>query len=179
MASRSFIDGKTALLLTPLISSTCTLLFAHDQDYFLRMLTVPATSDLCNRMLPPYMRSFFAPGLRRVVTFIGVTTWASIGSLYVAGPLLHARGSFGWYRATAALATAHLIFIPWVAPKIEALFHGDETAIEDDEDDDTVKPNIKIMKEWLSVNLVRSFTTDLGAFLCAFIAVSKTFALDH
>ena len=41
MASGAFFDSKTLLLAGPLVSSTCTLLFARDQDFFLSLLTDP------------------------------------------------------------------------------------------------------------------------------------------
>lgn len=179
MASRSFIDGRTALLLTPLVSSTCSLLFAHDQDIFLRILTIPKSSELCNQILPSYIRTFFPIGLRRVVGFLAVTTWSSVGALLVAGPLLRARGSYGWYRAAAFWAVAHLLYVPLVAPRLKAIMDDEENAIEDydEDDDDVVQPNIKQMLGWLTVNMTRMMTTDLAAWGCAFIATAKTFSL--
>lgn len=178
MASGAFIDGKTALLLTPLVSSTCTLLFAHDQDVFLRIFTTPAVSNLGNGILPPYIRRFVPLGLKRVFGFLSVTIGASIASSYVAAPLLTAQGSLRWYQASAVLATAHLVFAPLVVPRLKAMMEGVETVTNDDVDE-TKKRNVVVLKEWLVVNGIRSLTTDLGAWVCCFIAVAKTFSLGQ
>lgn len=86
--------------------------------------------------------------------------------------MLRQRGSLAWYAAAGLVAVAHLTYIPAVAWRIEAMTKGDLP-----EEKRKVKTsNVELQKGWLKVNLVRMMTTDLGAWICAWVAVIKTFS---
>ncbi|TEA09888.1 hypothetical protein C8034_v011549 [Colletotrichum sidae] len=50
----------TTLRLAPLLSSTCTLLFAHDQHFFLTLFNRPETRKQSTNLVPTYFRLFSA-----------------------------------------------------------------------------------------------------------------------
>lgn len=158
------------LLITPLVSSTCSLWYAWDQSFFLTLFTKdPVRTKTANEILPGYIQNFFKGGLPSVVSLIGVTFWSSLGSIYFAGPVLETRGSLRWYALSAALAVGHLGFIPGVAWKL--------TAMMDDTCEDEGTDQVGMVKRWCGVNQVRMLTADLGCWLCAVVAVSTTFSV--
>ncbi|KAK3196017.1 mRNA splicing protein [Lecanicillium sp. MT-2017a] len=165
------MDGKTALLLTPLVSSTCTVLFAFDQHSFLEPFTRRACYRRSNDLLPSYMKIFSPRCLAQVMSFLGVTTWSSAAALYACRALLRAKGSTRWYGAAAAMACAHLLYVPLVASKARAIMDDDGVAVEDEG-----STNADILCSWLKVNVARTVTTDLVGWVCAFVAVGKTFS---
>ncbi|KAH9886778.1 hypothetical protein F4778DRAFT_438694 [Xylariomycetidae sp. FL2044] len=170
MASRKFFDPAVLLALTPVVSSTCSLLFAHDQHFFLTLLTKPDIRAPSNALLPSYFRAFFAPGLVRVLGFLGVTVGSSAALLLLlrtssAGPLLRGRGAFAWYAAGASFAAGHLLFVPLVAPRIRAIC------------EDQGGENVNVLKSWLFYNAARGCTVDLAAWVCCLVAAAKTFSL--
>lgn len=167
MASRQFFNPMVAVALgaTPLVSSTCSMLFAWDQQFFLSMLNRPAARRASSRpLLQPYFTEFFRRGLPFVVGCIGVSFWSGLGNLHFNRTELTTRGSFWWYAAGTALATAHLLFVPAIAPSCQAIM---------DESDDAADPN-EGLDEWLTVNAYRSLTVDLAAWAAFVVAVVKT-----
>ncbi|KAF1808601.1 hypothetical protein P152DRAFT_424484 [Eremomyces bilateralis CBS 781.70] len=170
MTSFPSVNLRTALLVAPLISTSCSLWFAADQHFFLQIFTRPECRERSNVLLPDYFRAFFSAGLPRVVGLLGITTWASVGSIWQARPLLESHGSLKWYMATAALAVGHLVFVPAVAPRIQGIAEG---GFERGHGGGQ-KSNVDLLREWLRINMVRTLTTDLGAWLCCLMAVSKT-----
>ncbi|OAQ64754.1 hypothetical protein VFPPC_05985 [Pochonia chlamydosporia 170] len=125
MASGTFFSPQKTLLLAPVVSSTCSLLFAWDQHIFLNLLTHPELSDRTNAILPTYWRVFFPRGLAQVVSFLGITTWTSIGAVVYHKALLQKRGALPWYVASATMAVAHLVFVPFVAPAIKYIMEDE------------------------------------------------------
>ncbi|KAI1505230.1 hypothetical protein F5X99DRAFT_368772 [Biscogniauxia marginata] len=163
MASGLFFDPLVALRAAPLVSSTCTLLFAWDQHLFLGILNRPETRTHSKPMLPAYFKKFFYTGLPMVLGFVTTTTSTAVANLYTQRAALQARGSFWWYAAGASIAVSHLAFAPFIAPSIQA-------TLEADADGDANKS----LDEWLSVNAIRSLTVDLGAWIAVTVAVLKT-----
>ncbi|KAH8177272.1 hypothetical protein LIA77_02354 [Sarocladium implicatum] len=164
MASGAFVDPKKLLLAGPLVSSTCTLLFARDQDFFLSLLTPPSlpTSDRAkvNSLLPSHFSRFFNGGIPFVLTFLTATTGLGCASAWSLG---RESRAFGWYVCGVGLAVGHLGFTPWVAPRIKAI-------VEDEGKGSNGKDNVEVLSEWLAVNRVRMWTTDLGAWVCCAMA---------
>ena len=170
MASGAFFDPKALLLVTPLISSTCSLWMAFDQDAYLGFFVKPTVPrEKANGILPSYIKTMFVPGTARVVSLIAVTTWTSIANLVLSKPLLRSRGSFVWYAWGAAMAAAHLAWIPAVAWKLKWVM--------DDETAEQGTDNVGMMRRWLNVNLTRGLTTDMAAWACSLVAVLKTLTI--
>ncbi|KAL3957427.1 hypothetical protein ACCO45_008005 [Purpureocillium lilacinum] len=51
-----------------------------------------------------------------------------------------------------------------------------ENGEEKKKEEKSSKSNVELQREWLQINLVRTLTTDLGAWVCAFVAAVKTFS---
>lgn len=170
MASGAFFNPRTLLLVTPLVSSTCSLWFAWDQDFFLKIFTRPPVEHKqADAILPTYITGFFGSGPWAVVSLIGTTFWTSLAAVWLERPLLRSRGSTAFYAGTAALALGHLVYVPAVAWKLKNLM--DDTCAEEGTD------NVGMLRRWLSVNMTRMLTTDIGAWLCAVVAISRTLAV--
>ncbi|CAJ2505568.1 Uu.00g129620.m01.CDS01 [Anthostomella pinea] len=164
MASRKFVDPMTLLQLAPVISSSCSLWYSRDQQFFLSNLIQPKHHNLSNQILPPYFQSFFWPGTAAVVGLLGTTFWSSMAVLRFSGTLLRDRDSFNWYVAGASFAAGHLLFVPLVAPHVKAIF------------DDRKDGNVDELRGWLRVNAIRTLTVDLAAWACCVVAAVKTFS---
>jgi len=86
----------------------------------------------------------------------------------------------GWYTAAGLLALGHFAFVPAVAGRIRDILDGDaELDHAEDEGKRTAKEEkkrdvVQLQRAWLRVRLMRTLTTDLGAWLCAFTAAVKT-----
>jgi hypothetical protein len=166
MASLRFYDPIVLLRVMPLVSSTCTLLFASDQDFFLGIFNRPETRTKSRPLLPSYFDTFFRRGVVFVVGCLSVTTCASIANLYVRKPALVARQSGWWYVATGALSTGHLLFVPWIAPLVKATLDADKEGTD---------PNASLDK-WLRINRIRMLTVDSAAWFASVAAVVCTLA---
>lgn len=169
MASNLFFDPLVALRVAPLVSTTCTLLFAYEQHFFLSLLNRPQTRQETRRFLPAYFTMFFAEGVVQVFGFLGVTAVSSLANLYLhnRGTVpLGEQGAYWWYAAAAGLAVSHLLYTPLVAPPVFAI-RGDKP-LKLGEDVNTK------LDDWLWVNRMRMLTTDLGAWMAAVLAVGRT-----
>lgn len=169
MASNLFFDPLVALRATPLVSTTCTLLFAYEQHFFLSLFNRPQTRPETRRFLPAYFTMFFAEGVVQVFGFLGVTAVSSLANLYLHNRgtvLLDEQGAYWWYAAAAGLAVSHLLYTPLVAPPVFAI-RGDRP-LKQGEDVNTK------LDDWLWANKLRMLTTDLGAWMAAVFAVGRT-----
>lgn len=168
MASRLFFDPLTALRAAPLVSSTCTLLFAWDQHLFLSLLNSPSPEirSKSKPLLRPYFSIFFRRGLLMVLTFILASTASAAANLRVRSDGLRARGSFAWYVAGAALSAGHLAYVPWIAPSVRDVVEA------------TGEDVIEKLDGWLALNWRRMVTVDLGAWIAFGVAVAGTLRAD-
>lgn len=171
MASLLFFDPLVALRAAPLVSSTCTLLFAYEQHFFLSLMNRPTTRAETRRFLPSYFTMFFAEGVVQVFGFLGITAATSLANLYLhtsgsRGTTLGEQGAYWYYAAAAGLAVSHLLYTPLVAPPVYAI-RGDKPLAKGED------VNGKL-DEWLRANWWRMLTTDLGAWVAAVVAVGRT-----
>ncbi|EGZ69392.1 hypothetical protein NEUTE2DRAFT_131784 [Neurospora tetrasperma FGSC 2509] len=166
MASRAFFDPLTLLRLAPAISSTASLTLAWDQHWMLRIFTLPELELDSNLYLPKWFHAFFRAGLPSVLAFLSVTMTTATLNLRSESLLLKRRGSYYWYAAGAVLAAGHLLFVPAVAPRIQAIV-----------EDETKEKSVGELRRWLRVNGIRGLTTDLGAWVCCVVAVVRTFSV--
>ena len=158
MASRQFIDPLVALRAAPLVSATCSLWFAWDQHFFLRLLNQPGTRETSKAMLPTYFPSFFERATPYVIGLLAATIGTSIANLYVQP----ASQSIHWYKAGATFAFGHFLFVPMIAPSVKDIY--DQNGDHNDN-----------LDRWLRVNAIRGITVDLAAWATLAIAVSKVF----
>ncbi|KAG6009385.1 hypothetical protein E4U21_002695 [Claviceps maximensis] len=172
------LDSRKALLLAPLVTSSCSLLYAWDQHLFLSHLTHPELCHRSNVILPTYWRVMFPWGIMQVVSLLGATTWASIGAIVRHRSLLQRRGSLLWYAGAAGLAVGHLLFAPLVAPLIKYMMDDEGGRPLERKRADPGIRNVEAQQQWLDYNMTRLLTTDLGAWVCCAVAVGKTFSLE-
>ena len=77
--------------------------------------------------------------------------------------MLKKTGADKWYMGAAAFAFLHMAWAPLVVGRIE---HMSESK--------GGKRNVDVQREWFAVNAWRTWTTDVVAWGCALVAVSKT-----
>ncbi|KZZ98386.1 hypothetical protein AAL_02904 [Moelleriella libera RCEF 2490] len=171
-------DFRKFLLAAPLLSSTGTILFAWDQHLFFNIFTHPELEKRSNSILPAYWRLLFPRGLAQVVSLLGITTWTSIAAIVWNRPLLAKKGALPWYAATAGLALGHLVYVPLVAPLIKYMVDDEGGRSLERKREEPANGNVDAQKKWLGWHMMRTLTTDLGAWLCCVVAVGKTFSLD-
>ncbi|KAG5930524.1 hypothetical protein E4U42_007695 [Claviceps africana] len=174
----SLPDARKALLLAPLVSSSCSLLYAWDQHLLLGHLTHPELCHRSNALLPAYWRVMFPWGITQVVSLLGATTWASVAAVVWHRSLLQRRGSLVWYAAAAGLAVGHLLFAPLVAPLIKYMMDDEGGRPPERKRAEPGLLNVEAQLRWLGYNMTRLLTTDLGAWVCCAVAVGKTFSLE-
>ncbi|OHF02951.1 hypothetical protein CORC01_01709 [Colletotrichum orchidophilum] len=164
MASGQFFDPSVVLRVAPLVSSTCTLLFAWDQHFFLSLFNdTPALRKKSAPMLKPYFNTFFSRGVFIVLGFIAVSTSTGIANLYNQPAALRIRSTLWWYAAGTAMSAGHLLYVPAVAPHVKALAEA--------KGDDDVNG---ILDKWLKANWWRMVTVDLGAWVAFGVAALNT-----
>lgn len=142
---------------------------------FLNILTHNELADRGNAILPTYWRVFFPRGLSQVISFLGITTWTSVGAIMYHREVLQKKGALPWYIATAALAVSHLVYVPFVAPAIKYMMEDEGGRSREIKVKEPGNRNVEMQKKWLGYNMTRMLTTDLGAWCCCVVAVMKTF----
>ncbi|KAF3483972.1 uncharacterized protein GIQ15_03296 [Arthroderma uncinatum] len=159
MASGLIFDYRSLLQTAPLITSTCTLWFSLDQDFFLDIFLHSDHRTRSNEILPSYFRVFFRHGVVRVLSLLTLTMSAGGYNIFMDGQIN--KTSLKWYTAGTLFAASHLLFVPAIAPRVQAVVedtsHGSST---------------KDLKDWLAINRVRTWTVDLAARACFLVGLS-------
>ncbi|KAK2040428.1 hypothetical protein LZ31DRAFT_474555 [Colletotrichum somersetense] len=164
MASRLFFDPMVALRVAPLVSSTCTLLYARDQHFFLGLFNRTAENRMKSApMLKSYFGDFFRRGVGFVLGVIAISVTTATANLYIQPEALRRTGASWWYALGAAMSAGHLAYVPFVAPRVKALMEA-----EGEEDVNG------ILDSWLGVNWWRTVTVDFGAWLAFGVAVATS-----
>ncbi|RAK95277.1 putative integral membrane protein [Aspergillus ibericus CBS 121593] len=158
MASGLIFDPRSLLRAAPLVTSTCTLWFAFDQDFFLNVFLHPDHRPGSDALLPSYFRVFFRRGLVRV---LGLLTLTLTGGGWNIRTHHRQSSSWPWYVAGTALAASHLLFVPAIAPKIQAIT-----------EDASQGSSTRDLEGWLAIHRVRTWTVDLAAWACFAVGMS-------
>ncbi|KAK3187305.1 hypothetical protein K4F52_003936 [Lecanicillium sp. MT-2017a] len=90
MASNTF---NTALLLTPLASTTASLLLAWDHHLFISPFTRAPNTKHGEAILPGYWRAIFPRGLPQVLGLLAATTLSTGAAVWRHADVLRQRGS--------------------------------------------------------------------------------------
>ncbi|KAK2850743.1 hypothetical protein FQN49_005360 [Arthroderma sp. PD_2] len=159
MASGLIFDPRTLLRTAPLITSTCTLWFSLDQEFFLNVFLHPDHRNHSNQILPSYFRVFFRHGVVRVLGLLTLTV--SAGGYNILMDRQSGRASLSWYTAGTLLAASHLLFVPAIAPKVQAV-----------SEDTSQGSSTRDLEGWLAINRVRTLTVDLASWVCFIIGAS-------
>ncbi|RDA92495.1 hypothetical protein CP533_6470 [Ophiocordyceps camponoti-saundersi (nom. inval.)] len=160
------LDPLVLLRSTPLISSTCSLLYAWDQHFFLSHLNRPENRTRSRPLLTSYFTPCFRRGLPFVLSAVAVSFGSGIANFFVGRPPSSSSSSLRCYAVGSALAAAHLLYVPFIAPSCSELLS-----------DDTPDPNASL-DSWLSVNALRSLTVDLGAWVAFVVATVSSLRLE-
>ncbi|PYI32196.1 hypothetical protein BP00DRAFT_342185 [Aspergillus indologenus CBS 114.80] len=163
MASRVFSGPLIALRLAPLVSSTCSLWFAWDQNLFLRTFVHPANRAASDRSLPTYFRTFFRSGVTWVLVLLGFSLATAGMNIVTDRASLAQRQSLRWYVAGAALTAGHTLYAPVVAPIVRAI-----------SEDHSKGHSTRDLERWLWWNFLRMVTVDLGAWVCFGVGAIQT-----
>ncbi|RAH58802.1 hypothetical protein BO85DRAFT_448798 [Aspergillus piperis CBS 112811] len=163
MASGLILNPHNLLRAAPLISSTCTLWFAFDQDLVLNVFLHPDHRPRSNEILPSYFRVLFRRGVVRV---LGLLALSMAGGGYNilkdrrSGVVAGLQSSLSWYVAGTALAASHLLYVPVIAPKVLAIM-----------EDESKGSSTEDLEGWLTIHRVRTWTVDLAAWACFAVGV--------
>ncbi|GIC86273.1 uncharacterized protein Aud_002641 [Aspergillus udagawae] len=166
MASRVIFDPLIALRLAPLVSATCSLWFAWDQNIFLRNFVHPANRTASDRSLPTYFRTFFRSGVTWVLVLLGLSLSTAGINIVTDRASLAQSQSLRWYAAGAAFTAGHALYAPVVAPIVRAI-----------SEDLSKGHSTRDLERWLWWNLLRMVTVDLAAWVCFGVGAMRTLSL--
>ncbi|PWY93556.1 hypothetical protein BO94DRAFT_511208 [Aspergillus sclerotioniger CBS 115572] len=152
MASGLILDPHSLFRAAPLITSTCTLWFAFDQDFFLNIFLHPSHRPHSETLLPSYFGVFFRRGVVRVLGLLALTLTGGGWNIRMQP---RQSPSWSWYVAGTAFAASHLLFVPAIAPKVHAIA-----------EDKSRGESTRDLEGWLAVHRVRTWTVDLAAWGC-------------
>ncbi|KAL4914100.1 hypothetical protein BDW62DRAFT_149238 [Aspergillus aurantiobrunneus] len=158
MASGLILEPYALLRTAPLVTSTCSLWFSLDQDFFLDIFLHADHRTRSNDLLPSFFGVFFRRGVARVIGLLALTISAGSYNILVDRQQQHGAGSqrsLFWYTAGTVMAASHLLFVPGVAPKIQAIV-----------EDQSKGQSTRDLERWLTVHRVRTWTVDLAAWAC-------------
>lgn len=156
MASGLILDSRALLRTAPLVTSTCSLWYSFDQDFFLNIFLHPDHRSRSNDLLPSYFRVFFRHGVMRVLGLLALTL-SSGGYNILAGrqPGVGSQRVLLWYTAGTVMAASHLLFVPPIATRVQAVM-----------EDQSQGQSTRDLERWLTVHRVRTWTVDLAAWAC-------------
>ena len=69
--------------------------------------------------------------------------------------------SLPWYTAGTVFAASHLLFVPFIAPKVQAIVEDWSKGKSTDD-----------LEGWLKIHRIRTWTVDLAAWACFIIGAS-------
>lgn len=178
MASGLFLDPYALLRTAPLVTSTCTLWYAFDQDMFLDVFLHPGHRRRSNELLPSYFHVFFRRAVIRVLGLLGLTLLGGgcnvlinrqpgvpfpargHGFLTDHLPCINHQTPLLWYTAGTMMCASHLIFVPSIATKVQAII-----------DDQSHGQSTRDLERWLAIHRLRTWTVDLAAWVCFAVGV--------
>ncbi|OQE20515.1 hypothetical protein PENSTE_c013G08305 [Penicillium steckii] len=161
MASGLILDPRTLLRTAPLVTSTCTLWYSLDQDFFLNVFLHSDHKERSNQIVPSYFRVFFGPATVRVLGILTLTLTGGGYNILSGRRSAPGSASIAWYTAGTLFAASHLLFVPAIAPKVQAVI-----------EDKSQGSSTNDLKGWLNVHRLRTWTVDLASWACFAVAVS-------
>ena len=155
MASGLFFDPMTLLRLAPIITSTASLTFAHDQDLFFRPFIHESQRQKSNAFLPGWSKEALPRAFWVIFALYPTTAALTLTNIYT-GDAGEARK---FYWAGLAFTFGHFLFGMKALRLLDAI-----------ENDKSKGNSTQDMKSWLDNNTLRSFSVDLPgwiSFICA------------
>ncbi|ROT36439.1 hypothetical protein SODALDRAFT_335540 [Sodiomyces alkalinus F11] len=148
------------LHLVPVITSTVSLWFAFDQFFFLGIFLNKKVEPYTKEVITPYWNTMINTGLPAIILpLLGTIASTTAILTTTSEEVLRAKGSFGWYIASTALAAAHFGFVPIIMSQIKGLQNGGLTPV---------------LRRWMVIHVTRSVTVDLFCWITCIVASSMT-----
>lgn len=146
MASRAFFDPINLLRLAPLVTSTCTLMYAFDEYMFLSTFLHRDHRKQSNAILPSWFKRWFEKGIFVVVGLNAATIIITLFNIFSA----YNQEIRKWYWAGLGFTIAHLAFVPVIMYPIRDIIedrsHGQST---------------RDLQRWINIHLLRVLIADL------------------
>ena len=163
------------LRLAPLLTSTATLMYAHDHDRFFRAFIHPAHTPAANALIPSWTAAMMPRGgltiftlypltlLFALLNYFDVGATATVTGANVSGAIMEGAvvGGTQWYGYGALFTIAHFFFAKWAIGLLNAM-KGDESKGRATED----------MRKWVGMNVLRTMFVDLPGWVCYLVAVT-------
>ena len=143
--------------LLPLLTSTAVLQFATDETFFFSLFLRPSHSAQSATLLPSYLSAFSRPAILIIASILGTQLLASLAAIALSEQTF-------WYWVGFALTLAHFPFAPFAAPLLVDIAKMERGKEKEEE----VREK---MERFLRVHAVRTWTVNLGAWVCFGIAV--------
>ena len=142
--------------LLPLLTSTAYLQFAIDETFFFSLFLRPSHSAQSATLLPSYLSAFSRPALLIIASILGTQLLTSLAAIALSEQTF-------WYWAGFALTLAHFPFAPLAAPLLVDIAKMERGKEKEEE----VRGK---MERFLRVHAMRSWTVNLGAWVCFGVA---------
>ncbi|KAH9908267.1 hypothetical protein F4778DRAFT_776576 [Xylariomycetidae sp. FL2044] len=159
--------SSTILYLVPALSSTCSLYFAWDQLFFLRLFLKKDIRHHGNRLQASYWQSFFPVAAPIIIGLIFVTSGTSFALLRTSDAVLQQKKTYNWYLAGGALALCHFLWVPPIKPVIDKL----------QDDKKNVEEGAATLQRWLNIHTTRFLTVDIACWVACVVAAAKTLSV--
>ena len=136
------------LRLAPLITSTASLMYAHDQHIFFLTFLHPSYRSEANQFFPRWFKICLQRALWPIATLYPLSILSSATNIYLLDP--KSADARLWYWSGLAFTTGHFLF----GKKAKRL-------LDEIQNDKSKGKSTEDMREWLDMNFVRSLTVDL------------------
>ena len=164
MATGAFVDPIKVLRLAPLVTSTASLAFAHDQDLFFSAWLHPSYRPEANALLPRWFHICLKRALRVIITLYPLSTLFAAANLYTCSE----KSIRIWYWSGLAFTAGHFLVFGR-----RALGLLDKVQYEKEKGQCT-----RDLREWLDMNFWRSLGVDSLGWVCFGVAAVKSLCLS-
>ena len=147
--------GLNLLRLTPVLTSTANLMYAHDENLFLSGWVQPNYRERANSLLPSWFSHWCPRALLVILTGFPASLISGISSISIKSWSLQQNGAHKWYWAGIAFTLAYFIYGPTAL--------GLLTDIQEDRPKGNSTASLE---KWLKMHAVRTFTADIPAWVC-------------
>ncbi|KAL4936464.1 hypothetical protein BDV06DRAFT_204973 [Aspergillus oleicola] len=167
MASGIFTDHRKFLLLTPLVTSTGTLMYAGCEALFYSAFTHPPIRPQSNALLPRWFQRVFDRNIYLLVglNMVTISTATAVLILPSVKDLIVSKGSKNLFLSGLIGTCAHFVFAPTMLGIIDSITSDKKGNCTED------------MGRWLRVHYVRMVVADLPAWISYAGAVLATITL--
>ncbi|KAF8216542.1 hypothetical protein K438DRAFT_1797406 [Mycena galopus ATCC 62051] len=151
--------GLKLLRLSPIISSTTSLVWAYDEYTFLGAWTNPQYRTQADALLPSWFKTWAPNGTLVLFSSFPMSLITGIANAYTHSASLQATGALPFYWLGVFFALAHFFYGRVALRLLKAIREGEPEG-----------KTTKSMGDWLRMHSARTFTTDLPAFISFTIA---------